>query len=193
MEKKTWFLKRWTISFVDWLDLKIFGSKTTGETSSLALLFWRNLSWCFIVSCVVYICTIFTHHDTTELILNALMGALGLMTLIGAALFLRQSLGAYPTTTLKVVRSAYVVVMLAIAMSIGVFTAIWATLIVLTVLVLGIILWFCFGNAGKKKIIRLSDGTKLTEKTGICGETIYEDSTGRTYRRNSDGSFSPDF
>lgn len=191
MEKKPWFLKRWTISLIDWLDVKFFADKTTVEASSLAPLFWRNLSWCFILSCVVYICTIFTRQDTTELMLNILLGALGLLTLISAVMFLRQTLDAFPTTPLKVGRSAYVVVMLSIAMSIGVFTAIWATLIVLTAAVIGLIWWFCFGNADKKKNIRLSDGTEITESKGVCGESIYEDIAGRPYTRNSDGTFSP--
>lgn len=151
MENKTWFLKRWIISLVDWLDVKLFASKVIGESPSLAPLFWRNLSVCFIAACVIAICSLFLRHDTEQLVLNIFMAILGLFTLVTAILFLRYSLPTFPTTLLKIGRSVYVVIMLSIAMFLGITAAMWAIFIVVALLVISFLWWMCFGDAGRKR------------------------------------------
>lgn len=58
------------------------------------------------------------------------------------------------------------------------------------IFVLSIIAAILGGESGGKKW-RLSNGTTVTESSGLLGEKYYRGNDGREYERNSDGTFTP--
>ena len=58
------------------------------------------------------------------------------------------------------------------------------------IFVLWIIVAILGGEKGSKKW-RLSDGTTVTESSGLMGEKYYRGNDGKEYERNSDGTFTP--
>ncbi len=135
---KSWFLKRWLKSAINWLDNKMF--TPTQECASLASPFW----WCVIVGFIGCIAIVFTQDsDTATEIAGGIIGACLLIILI---VYHWKTLRYFPRTGTKIARVLLSLVLAVIGMFVGGLCAMLVLLVLFLYLAWKIIDIFLFNG-----------------------------------------------
>lgn len=194
--KQSWFLKHWCTTLLSRLDFALFNTKATKEIPDLSAVTWRNISVFFIVMFASVLCTAFAKRELRETVLDWAIGGSFVFVLTSCILYLKNTLEAFPSTGLKVWRAAFVLIINGLCCSLAIMAVNLAVFFVLFAVVGGIVYFFLVGgikgasSSGKsKRKWKLDNGDTVTESKGICGESYYDGDSGRSYDRNSDGTF----
>lgn len=204
-EKKEFFLTRWIKKLCVWADEKLFPVVGVGEPTYIPML------WSFCVSFVggmlLGIQSLFSGNPESRFPLIVMIIAMAAVAVI-YALYLIKDLKRFETTGMKIGRSVYILFLVGISFAVGFYLA----MLVMIVLVCIFVLWLCLTMMSSSaesssnreepeyvppqepelKEITLYDGTVLdVEKGPWGGESYTERNTGHSWRKNTDGSFSP--
>ena len=195
--KHSWFLKHWCTTLLSRLDFALFNTKATKEIPDLSAVTWRNICVFFIIMFASVLFTAFAKRELRDTVLDWAIGGSFVFVLASCILYLKNTLEAFPSTGLKVWRTAFVLIINGLCCSLAIMAVNLAVFFVLFVLVGGIVYFFLVGgisgasSSGKKSKRKweLDNGDTVTESKGICGESYYKGDSGRSYDRNSDGTF----
>lgn len=185
---KEFFLKRWMRSLVEWLDDKLFSMAAPAEKPTFKLL-TQVFTVTFFGGLVIGVCSLFSNGEV-----GPFMSVLGVGLLIAVlvfyVLFLLNDIKRFEKTGHKVWRGIYLFILCNITGSIAMSLAVFGIIIAVMLLVLYVVLALLFGSdSSSGKRYRLDNGDEVKEERGLLGETYYTGSSGRSYDKNSDGTF----
>lgn len=183
-KKRPWLLKRLVYKFLTWLDELLFSGKATQDFTSVSEPFWITVIISFWLGMVMVVSTMFVDKGTGEQILSVGAG-IGLLSVLAVTVwYLIGTLKYFPSAMVRIVRSAYTLILCVLGFVIGFYSAVIFSFVLLFLLVLSILYYAVFG--GKSKRIVLDSGKELTHEKGLCGEDYYSDSEGRSWSRSGD-------
>lgn len=186
-DKKPFFLKRWILSLNALID-SLFGCNTE-ETGKVLMPLWPSLLAGLAGGLVGGLLSLFVKDQ--EQVMSIAVTIVLVISLGFSVYNLVKTLKEVPSVGKKIGRSAVIVILGLILACLGFFIGFWLAFLVIVALVLFLIYEFTLADVGKKRKVKLDDGTDLTITKGLTGEDIIEGSDGRSYRKNSDGTFSP--
>lgn len=200
-KKQSWFLKHWFTTLLSRLDFALFNTKATKEIPDLSAVTWRNTCMFFIIMFASVLFTAFAKHELKQTVLDWAIGGCFVLVLVSCILYLKNTLEAFPSTGLKVWRTAFVLLINGLCCCLAIIAINLTVFFVLFAIVGAIIYFFLLegissdssNSKSKRKSKRkwkLDNGDTVTESKGICGESYYDGDSGRSYDRNSDGTFS---
>jgi hypothetical protein len=186
---KEFFLKRWMRSLVEWLDGQLFSMAAPAEKPTFKLIA-QVFTVTFFVGLVIGVCSLFTNGEVGPFI-SILGVGLSIAVLVFYVLFLLNDVKRFEKTGHKVWRGIYLFVLCSITGSVAAFLAASAIFVAVAFLVLYIVFAMLFGSdSGSGKRYRLDNGDEVKEERGLLGETYYTGSSGKSYDKNFDGTFS---
>lgn len=186
---KEFFLKRWMRSLIEWADDKFFPTAVDGKpTFSLVS---QTFTVSFIAGVIIGICTMISNGGDGPLvgIVSAVASAAVLLLYV---LYIIKDIKRFETTGMKVGRGIYVFILNSITASVAMTLAVFVLVAVIFIAVVYFLLGVIFGfdsNSGKKKKYRLDNGDEVTEESGLLGEKYYTGTSGKSYDKVSDDTF----
>lgn len=185
-QKKPFFLKRWTVKFITWLDSILFGGSASDAHASAATPFWITVVFNFWLGMAVIGCSLFMGQASRDSIMTIGAGV-GLASVVAVtAWYLIGSLRYFPSTATRIFRSIYVLVLCGVAFIVGFYAAIIFSFVLLGAFVLMVLYYIVFDSGKPSHKVRLDNGTELKREKGLCGEDYYTDQEGREYDRSGD-------
>lgn len=178
--KRPWFGKRWTLSFITWLDAVIFGRSANSDYLTMAPSFCACFSIGLIAGFVMVPLSLIFKQET---VMTYLIPGAGLCALLWSGYYLYNNLGAFSSIWVKIFRSLFVVVLNLVICAVALYIGMWAALIVVAVLIGWFFLNLWAGDSNPKKKVRLENGEELTVTKGACGEDLYNDDSGASWYR----------
>lgn len=191
-QKKPFFLKRWSDSLFGWIDNKLFSNSVSNDAAiSIAAPAWISFLIGITSGIVVAITQLFV--KSADKLTNTIMTVAGIIVLIVLVFYIIKILPDTEGTGAKVARSALLVILGVAAFAFGAWLGVWLSILVMILLVGWVALRIIGGGSGKSSdTIRLNDGTILTRRLDMTLDDYYTGSDGLTYKRNIDGTFSPE-
>lgn len=178
----TLFIERW----INALDKKLFTPTEKCKTV------YKPFKWeaicAFVGFLILAAISIFSKHsESAAAFICGAVIFIVFWTIQGV--YLWKTLRFFQGGWVKTGRIFFVFLMCAIGEAIGTLAAacvVFVCFLIVAYYVIKFVLAMTFESVGSKTVYRTSDGTKITETKGLCGESYYEGNDGRNYERNGD-------
>lgn len=181
--KKEWFGKRWTKSFFNFIDRKLFNNDTTEGAGSLGINFCITFTIGIIAGLGGCLIQLFTSQQSRETVVEYVVFGCAAIAIAYIVYAIIRTHKNYDTVGRKIGRIGAVLLVALVGAALGFGIGIGIALLVCAYIVLRIFLFFISDGSTKGEAV-LSDGTRLKMTRGICGEEIWESSMGIRYQRN---------
>lgn len=183
--QNAWFGKRWTKSFFNWADYKMFGDAALQSPVSLASNFCITFTLGIIAGLGGCFIQFFTSAASRETAVEYVVFGCAAAAIAYFIYFLIRTLASFTTPGAKAGRIAAVLLTSLLGAALGFVIGIGLALLIITLFVLWIAKLMIFDSKETAKTITLEDGTELSVSQGITGP-IYTSASGADYIREGD-------
>lgn len=187
-EKKPWWVKRWVCKPFDWCERKFFEEHATSDYLSSSFPVYFAFMACILGVCAVALVSMFLSHGTKQTVGNWMIGIVIAICLLNTGYHIYQTLPAFPSMKVKIIRSLYVIASTVLIMMLGFWLGNVVFFVAIILLALVVIGFFAGGSDNKNSgdVYVLDDGTRVKKEKGLLGEVTWRGNDGHTYERDGD-------
>ena len=173
---KSWFGKRWTKSFIRWMDGAIFHLENDPDFKTCESLFCSNFTFGIAAGVATLILSLFMDQEKAMVIAAWGMGIL----LVGSlGWYLYTNLKFYDTVLKKIARVFFLLILCGIASAVGYVVGIWGAIIAVVLFFLTGMLFGSSSSSGRRneatdkpqEFIDISGGSTLHASDAVQGES----------------------